>query len=231
MAGKVDNTTPHLAAVYDEQISMTIPYYHCFHDETVNAVKAAAVEPGLWLDTGCGTGTLVRKCLNVFPNTTFFLVDPSGEMMLQAKRKLDADAAGRVRFLEPAATQQLDLKPDLHFDVVTAIQCHHYLSKEDRLAATRVCYHALNRGGIFITFENVRPLTAAGIEIGKQNWANYQISSGKESNQVKKHLERFDVEYFPITIEEHLELYRGCGFTAVEILWLSCMQAGFYCIK
>lgn len=226
-----DNATPHPAALYDNGISSTIPYYYCFHEETINIVKAVMKEPVLWLDTGCGTGTLVRRCLDAFPNTNFFLVDPSGEMMLQAKKKLDAYAAGRVKLLESATTQQLGLKPDLHFDVVTAIQCHHYMPAKERIAATRVCYDALSGGGVFITFENVRPLTVTGIAIGKRNWGNYQLSSGKDQNQVKKHLERFDVEYFPITIEEHLELYRNCGFAVVEILWFSCMQAGFYCIK
>ena len=49
--------------------------------------------------------------------------------------------------------------------------------------------------------------------------------------QVKNEVQRFDVDYFPITIEEHLKLYRNCGFATVEILWFSCIQAGFYCIK
>jgi tRNA (cmo5U34)-methyltransferase len=226
-----DNTTPHPAQLYDDHISSTIPYYGCFHEETINIVKAVMKEPGLWLDTGCGTGTLVTKCLDVFSKTKFYMVDPSREMILQAKKKLDTHAGGRVKFLEPAATQQLDLKPDIHFDVVTAIQCHHYMLAEERIAATRVCYDALNIGGVFITFENIRPMTVTGIEIGKRNWGNYQLSEGKDQKQVTSHLERFDVEYFPITIEKHVELYRNFGFLAVEILWFSYMQAGFYCIK
>jgi tRNA (cmo5U34)-methyltransferase len=39
------------------------------------------------------------------------------------------------------------------------------------------------------------------------------------------------LEYFPITVEEHLDLLRNCGFGAVEMFWYSYMQAGFYCIK
>jgi tRNA (cmo5U34)-methyltransferase len=226
-----DNATPHPAALYDDRISSTIPYYDCFHEETINIVKAVMKQPEQWLDTGCGTGTLVRKCLDAFPGTNFVLVDPSEEMVLQAKKKLDVYTAERVTFLEPSTTQQLDLKPDMHFDVVTAIQCHHYMPAEERIAATRACFDALNGGGVFITFENARPSTATGIEIGKRNWGNYQLSMGKDRNQVIQHLERFDVEYFPITIKEHLELYRNCGFKVVEILWFSCMQAGFYCIK
>jgi tRNA (cmo5U34)-methyltransferase len=45
------------------------------------------------------------------------------------------------------------------------------------------------------------------------------------------HFERFDSEYFPITIEEHLKLLRACGFKTVGLFWYSYMQAGFYGIK
>jgi tRNA (cmo5U34)-methyltransferase len=224
-----DNATPHLAAEYDNQISRTVPYYDRFHEEAINIVKVVMKDPALWLDTGCGTGTLAGKCLTAFSDTTFFLADPSGEMLIQAKQKLYANVA-RVKFLEPAATERLKLKPE-YFDVVTAIQSHHYMPAEERAAATRVCYDALKKGGIFITFENVRPFTATGIEIGKCNWGNYQLTAGKDQSQVAEHLARFDKEYFSITIEKHLELYRNSGFTVVEMLWFSYMQAGFYCVK
>lgn len=89
----------------------------------------------------------------------------------------------------------------------------------------------LNRNGLLITFENIRPLTRKGIEAGKQNWSNYQLSKGKNRDEIEKHIKRFDVDYFPITIKEHLGLYQTCGFKVVEMFWLSYLQAGFYCIK
>ena len=226
-----DNATPHLAKIYDNQISDTIPYYSCFHEETINLVKAVRSDPKLWLDTGCGTGTLVRKCLDIFPSTMFLLADPSSEMLNEAKQKLAGLADNRIKFLEPVITQNISLKPALSVDIVTAIQSHHYLGEEERKIATEVCHKVLKKGGIFITFENIKPLTETGVKIGKQSWSNYQLSWGKEQEQVEKHIKRFDVEYFPITIEEHLDLYKSCGFEVVEMLWFSCMQAGFYCIK
>jgi tRNA (cmo5U34)-methyltransferase len=134
-------------------------------------------------------------------------------------------------FLDPAGTQGLSLPAGLRPDVVTAIQAHHYLTASERKMATQVCYDALNKSGIFITFENIRPFTEEGLETGKRTWGAYQLSRGKGEEAVGKHLQRFGTEYFPITVEEHLKLYRECGFETVELLWYSCMQAGFYCIK
>ena len=48
---------------------------------------------------------------------------------------------------------------------------------------------------------------------------------------VKMHIERRGVEVFPITIEQHIELLKKCGFRSVNVLWTSYLQAGFWAIK
>lgn len=222
-------------ANYDDEIRNILPYYDSFHQETINLVKAVNPDPRIWLDTGCGTGTLAERALKHFPNTRFVLADPLVEMLGKAKMKLSG--MDRVIFLKPVFTQDLSIddikgiEGNESPDVVTAIQSHHYLSKGDRSKATKVCYDLLNNGGIYITFENIRPFTEIGTEIGILNWKNYQLSRGRDPVVVENHLKRFDAEFFPITIEEHLSTLRDTGFKAVELLWCSCMQAGFYCIK
>lgn len=225
-----DNTTPHLSDVYDSQILNTIPYYESFHNETINLVKAYKGEPQVWLDTGAGTGTLVSRCFNLFDKTLFILADPSTKMLDIARKKLEVFNSERYKIIEPTASQDIVMegfKPD----VITAIQVHHYLSEGERKKATQRCYDLMGKGGLYITFENIRPFTDDGTDIGKKIWSSFQLSRGKAENDVKKHMERFGTEYFPITVEQHLELYWECGFETVEILWYSNMQAGFYCIK
>lgn len=222
-----DNATPHPASFYDQQVRTTIPYYDIFHDETIRLIKTTHPEPELWLDTGCGTGSLVMKAQRHFTKTTFLLADPSPEMMRMAYEKLKN--VPRIKFLDPAATQHLQLENTM--DVITAIQAHHYLAPSARKLATQICYAGLKKGGIYVTFENIRPLTTKGIVIGKQLWADYQSSQGKDSQSVLKHLDRFDSEFFPITVEEHISLLREQCFSVAEMLWYSTMQAGFYGIK
>jgi tRNA (cmo5U34)-methyltransferase len=226
-----DNATAHISAEYDEKVRTTIPYYDCFHLETINIVKAAGIVPKTWLDTGCGTGTLAVKALKAFPETRFILADPSPAMLEQAKKKLAGYGPERVCFLKASKTQDISLEDITKCNVITAIQSHHYSGKEERAKATRVCYDLLRPGGIYITFENIKPATTKGKEIGKLYWKNFQVSSGKDPLEAERHIERFGVEYFPITVDEHLSLLRKTDFSIVEILWYSYMQAGFYCIK
>ncbi|MGB9929210.1 MAG: class I SAM-dependent methyltransferase, partial [Methanosarcina sp.] len=187
--------------------------------------------PKVWMDTGCGTGSLVSKAIEQFPDTKFFLLDPSQGMLDQAKEKLSSHSLKNLEFLGASPTQEFSRKLEAKPNVITAIQCHHYLNHENRAKATGVCYNLLKEGGAYITFENIRPLTEEGVEIGKRYWAKFQLTHGRTDTEIKEHLERFDREYFPITVEEHLELLRKTGFRVVELFWYSYMQAGFYCIK
>jgi tRNA (cmo5U34)-methyltransferase len=222
-----DNSTPYKAETYDQQVHNTLPYYDFFHDETLNIIRAAKISPKYWLDTGCGTGTLVKKALVQFPNTKFVLADPSSFMLKVSQKKLKNYS--NVEFIEASTENLYDLKT--RFDVITAIQSHHYSSIDERQKATQICYNLLQQNGIYITFENTRPLTQLGTEISKENWKNWQIKNGKDPATAEAHMKRFATEYYPITIEEHLALLRRTGFKSVELLWYSYLQAGFYSIK
>ncbi|MGZ7107668.1 MAG: class I SAM-dependent methyltransferase [Methanobacterium sp.] len=225
---KGNNTSAHLSMHYDSKIRSTIPYYDSFHQEIINLIESMNIEPEIWLDTGCGTGTFAKKALDSFPRTHFLLADPSRGMLIKARRKLDA-YWDRITFLKPISSQEISLEQKI--DVITAIQSHHYMSKEERYKATDSCFNLLNENGVFVTFENIKPLTEKGIQIGKEYWKNFQISEGREIKEVENHLNRFNVEYFPITIEEHISLLKNSGFSVVEMFWYSYMQAGFYCLN
>ena len=68
-----DNSTFHRTEDYDLQITDTIPYYESFHLESLKLIKTILKEPEFWLDTGCGTGTLVQKAVDEFKKTNFIL--------------------------------------------------------------------------------------------------------------------------------------------------------------
>ena len=152
-----DNTTPLKASDYDEKIRETIPFYDYFLEETIDVVRTLKASVEVWLDTGCGTGTLVTKAFPYFPNTQFILADPSESMLHQAKQSLNTIPMYRLQFLDPIGTENL-LSSDIQIrqpEVITAIQSHHYMGKSARRAATQACYKLLAQGGVYITFENI----------------------------------------------------------------------------
>lgn len=58
-----------------------------------------------------------------------------------------------IRFIKAASHE---LVHDSEYDVITAVQSHHYYRPDERARAVSNCYRALRNGGIYITFENIR---------------------------------------------------------------------------
>lgn len=120
---------------------------------------------------------------------------------------------------------------DSEFDVVTAVQSHHYLKPDERKTAVGNCFRALKNGGVFITFENIRMTTESSDKIALKRWEGFLSDHLKDPAVVKMHMDRRGVEVFPITIEEHIRLLREAGFKSVDVLWTSYLQAGFWAMK
>jgi len=226
-----DNSTPHKATEYDEEIRRTVPFYHLFHTETIDLLRTILPGVSVWLDTGCGTGYLAEQALPLLPEVRFLLADPSLAMLDQARERLARFPSADIRFLGAVATEDLVGTVPETPQVISAIQSHHYGAEEARKRATAVCYQLLEPGGLYVTFENIRPDTERGISISLDRWVRFQRGAGRSPEAAEEHRSRFNRNYFPITVAEHLQLLRATGFTVVEIFWLSQMQAGFYAIK
>jgi tRNA (cmo5U34)-methyltransferase len=223
-----DNKSSHNSGDYDHQIRLTIPHYDDIHDEILHFVKSQNQDPASWLDTGCGTGSFIKRAQALFPDTEFFIADPSEGMLAQAVQRL---AGCRYTLLGRYGSGDLPVVTDRRFDVITALQCHHYLHWEERCRAIRACHCLLKDGGFFITSENIRPFSDEGIFRSLKYWSAFQQACGRSEEEVRNHLARFDHEYFPITVTRHLQCYRDAGFPVAEILWLSGMQGVFWCRK
>ena len=178
-----------------------------------------------WLDTGCGTGTLASRVLDSRDDVKFTLCDPSEQMLEIAQNKL---CGSDIRVFN-IASQMMTF--DSEFDVVTAVQSHHYLKPDERKTAVENCFRALKDNGVFITFENIRMTTEDSDKIALKRWENFLSDHLKDPDIVKMHIDRRGVEVFPITIEEHIKLLREAGFKSVDVLWTSYLQAGFWAIK
>lgn len=222
---KNDNTTPMSAKEYDNNIYNTIPYYEEFYEQTLSVVKQMKFSPIKWLDLGCGTGTLVSKAEKIFADVCFTMSDPS-EMMLKAAQEKNTGI--RAEYICAGSDEVVF---DKEFNVVTAIQAHHYMQEDGRKKATQNVHRALSEGGIYITFENVVPESSAVKQFELQRWGKYQLEQGKMKEEVEAHIARCGVNYFPLTINQHVNLLRTVGFKDIHVFWYSYMQMGIYAIK
>ncbi len=151
-----DNRSAYNSDIYDSNIVSTLPYYREYHNQITDLVRAMGLRDIDWLDMGCGTGTLAKRVFEERDDVRFTLCDPSEQMLSVAREKL----TGRdIRFLNVPSQ---DLTFDSEFDVVTAVQSHHYLKADERRKAVGNCFRALRENGVLVTFENIRLLREAG---------------------------------------------------------------------
>jgi tRNA (cmo5U34)-methyltransferase len=220
-----DNTTAHAASDYESEVKRTIP----FHDELLGtAIDVALTEhpsPAAWLDTGCGPGELVSRALARAPETRFFLADPAPAMLELARARLPALPPDR--FI-PGRSEELPFAGP--FDVITAVQCHHYGDMPAREKAVSRCHALLGGRGVLVVFENVRAETAAGHALQSSRWGAWQRRRGRSDEAVQRHFEREGKAMFPVRVSEHLALFDRVGFEA-ELIWRAYGQAGFFCRK
>lgn len=223
----MDNTTPMKAKDYDNDIEKTIPFYNHFYKQTIDLLKSFNKNKGKCLDTGCGTGQFVFEAIKEFSTYEFVLCDPSKAMINEAKTKL-MDTPHIVDF-HTIGSQNLSFVDE--FNIITAIQSHHYLQYEERIQAVRNCYTALQQNGVLVIYENFAPSNEVSKKIVLDRWGRYQKDWGKSKYETQQHLKRYNTKYFPITLQEHLTILRNSGFRVVEPFWLSYMQVGIYAIK
>ncbi|MCR5590520.1 MAG: class I SAM-dependent methyltransferase [Lachnospiraceae bacterium] len=220
-----DNKSAYNAAIYDDHIVNVLPYYREYHGQVIDLVRNMGAKAPKWLDSGCGTGTLAARAIEEIPDAKFTLCDPSEKMLNIAKEKLKGHD---IAFF---STPSDKLEFNDEFDVVTAIQSHHYFDEAGRELAVRNCHRALKDGGVFIAFENIRMSTDESDAIALKRWVRFLEEHGNSPEDVQMQIERRGKEVFPITIEKHIELLKKCGFRSVDLLWSSYLQAGFWAIK
>ncbi|MDD5190654.1 MAG: class I SAM-dependent methyltransferase [Dehalococcoidales bacterium] len=225
-----DNVTPSSPQQFDGHIENTISHYQDIQTEIIDLVLTIKPYATVWLDTGCGTGSLIEMALPYFPKTQFLLVDPTETMLQVAQNKLKHQPEERIRFLPPTGSENLGhYKDNLKAQVITAVLCHHYFTPDQRKIAVKTCFDLLEPEGVFVTVEHSRPRTKRGIEIMMDRWRRFQTNHGRK--HVEEHLQRFDSHYFPITLNEHIQMLENTGFRTVEIFWFSLLDVGLYAIK
>ena len=117
----MDNKSAFSVNQYDDNVRKVIPFYDEIHKQVLDLVQVYFGDKSISaLDTGCGTGNFgLRACQ--LPNISkLMLCDPSEKMLSDAKKKLEGY---NCKF---SCIGSENLNFDEEFDLVTAIQSHHY---------------------------------------------------------------------------------------------------------
>lgn len=222
----MDNKSAFKVSDYDDNVRKVIPFYDEIYNQVFDLINTYFGDKSLCvLDTGCGSGNFGVQAVQKLNIKRLLMCDPSEKMLIQAENKLK----GNIFQFKCIGSENISYNNE--FDVVVAIQSHHYFDRITRKRAVENCFKALKSDGLFICFENTAPFSKKGKEIILERVEKYGLSVGRSLDEVISHSARYNNEYFPINIKEHINLLNETGFNSCELLWCSYMQCGFYAIK
>ena len=204
-----------VAAVFDDMLERSVPFYREVLDLTVRLILRRKDERLRILDLGCSTARLLLELHRAGARGELRGIDNSLAMIERARKKCAAFGAEEIVL---ALADILEV-PIEGVDVVTANYTLQFIRPLQRPALVRSIYEGLNEGGEFyfsekVLFDDSR-LDKAMIEIyydykRKQGYSDYEIASKREA---------LENVLIPFTVEENLRLCREAGFSRVDTVF------------
>ena len=194
-------------SAYDRTIRRFIPGY-----EELLAVAARETvrhRPSLVLDLGAGTGALSEAVLLASRTARVELIDVDGEMLLQARSRLQAFRS-RVLVREQSFFDPL---PECD-GIVAALALHHVRSLRRKRELYSKIHEALKPGGVFVNADAAVSSNPEQRKVTLGAWVRHMASRGIEEHDAYLHLESWAEEdtYFPL--EDELSAVADAGFKA-----------------
>jgi len=204
-----------VAAVFDDMLDRSIPYYRESLDLIVRLILSRNREELHLLDLGCSTASLLLELWRGREGPARLRgIDNSPAMIERARKKCEAFGAKSVELIE---ADLLDF-PIEGEDVVVANYTLQFIRPLERPTLVRRIYEGLRQEGEFYFSEKVvfedRRLDKAMIEIyydykRRQGYSDYEIAAKREA---------LENVLIPFTIAENIRLCREGGFSRVDTL-------------
>jgi tRNA (cmo5U34)-methyltransferase len=198
-------------------------------DLIARAAAAVSIEPVRLLDVGCGAGNYTLKLLDRIPLAEVTLVDLSRPMLERAQQRIARATNAVIRSIQ-GDIREIPLEVG-HYDVIVAAAVLHHLRTDAEWRSVFAKMHACLRPGGSLWIADLVDHTLPPVqEMMWQRYGDYlEALDGPEYRQrVLAYVEREDT---PRSLAFQLDLMRGVGFRAVEVLHKNSVFAAFGAIK
>lgn len=204
-----------VAAVFDDMLERSIPFYKEVIDLTCKTICLHVKEGAHVVDLGCSTANTLLA-LHKMSNKSYYLlgIDNAEAMLHLARQKTHAYGA-KVELVSADITQvALSLK-----DVIIANYMLQFIRPLQRAEFVAKIYEALNPNGLFIFSEKIvfedKVLNKQMIDLyydfkRKQGYSDFEIAQKREA---------LENVLIPYTEEENKAMLKGAGFESIETIF------------
>lgn len=222
---KTGQGNAHDAAGYAARAARHVPGLHDMHRMAGILLAEQVPSAGRVLVLGAGGGMELRAFADMQPDWQFDGIDPSPEMIEQARLTL-ADQARRVTFHQGT----IDDAPLGPFDGATCLLTLHFLPKAERLRTVQALSHRLRPGAPFVVVHHSIP-DGTQRDLWLRRNANWLIAGGQPAAQAYVGIATLKDRLPMQSPQEDEALLAEAGFTDVQLFYAGFTFKGWVCYK
>lgn len=190
-----------------------VPGYDACHAMAAVLLRDRIGESGHILVVGAGGGVELSVFARECQDWTFTAIDPSSEMLRQAKVKLETiGALDRVFWIQGVTENS----PPGPFDAATAFLTLNFVPLDKRLATLREIHTRLKSGAPFLMINGCSDKNSARFEDDLRVYAAFARRSGAPPDLVRGAVQMQRESVFYMLPEREVELLAEAGFNDVR---------------
>jgi len=216
-----------VAAVFDDMLARSVPFYKESQDITEFFVHKNLPEDGIVYDLGCSTATLllnVHRKLQV--KARLVGLDNSDAMLAQAKRKCEAYGANIE--VKNADILAYDYKQADIFISNYTLQFIRPLVREELVKRVS---NALKQKGVFIFSEKVISHESKLNKDLIECYYDFKKEQGYSEYEIVQKREALENVLVPYSEEENIKMAKNAGFSHCEVVFRWANFATFIALK
>lgn len=210
------------AASYAERVARHVPGLHDMHRMAGLLLAEHVPQDGRVLVLGAGGGLELRAFARAHSGWRFDGVDPSPDMLAQARDTLGADAA-RVAFHQ----SYIDDAPEGPFDGATCLLTLHFLRHDERLRTLRQLHRRLRPGAPFVMAHHSFPLQNGAHDLWLKRNAAWLIAGGMDAAQARSGIAAMKERLPVLPPEDEVALLEEAGFSDIELFYAAFTFKGW----
>jgi tRNA (cmo5U34)-methyltransferase len=167
------------------------------------------------LELGCGSGNLSEVVCRRFPNASLQLVDFSGKLLDQCKKRLQG--FGKIVYREEDF-RSLEFDPGSFDLVVSSISLHH-LTHEEKARLFAHVYGWLDHTGVFSYSDQFRGATEDLYTKQMDDWRRHSEDLGATAEEWDAWMAHQEAHDYHATLVDQIRWLRRAGFRTIDCTW------------
>lgn len=209
---------------YAERVERHVPGLRDLHHMAALLLAERVPADGRVLVLGAGGGLELKAFADMQPSWRFDGVDPSADMIAQARFIL-GEQVRRVVFHE----SYIDDAPEGPFDGAACLLTLHFLDREERLRTLCELRRRLRPGAPFVVAHHSFPQEGAQQDLWLRRNADFLVSRGIPASQAQGNIKAMKERLPALSPEQDEAVLRGAGFSHVQLFYAGLTFKGWVC--